>query len=261
MRHHCRVRVPRLLLAVLPLVAVPAVPAAAADGCPVMAVDNSVTSGTGLVLSPQHRSIAFGGCVTFANNSLATVTITVGSGYSQSVAPGASTSGASNFVGRSSGTQGVRARSGPASAEGSISVAAAPAPKSTRSPSPAASTTPTPGPAPSPGASEGGTGPRVAKTPPRSGAHGHGLHRHRANVQRPAVSPAGPIQSPTPPLPVTSPSAAPAVVAGPIEPTSGRGAGLPTALAALALVGAAAGLFRVLLAEPVDGVETVGGRP
>ena len=241
----------RLLLALVPLVAVPAVPADAATGCPVMTVENSVATGTGLVITPEHRSIAYGGCVTFTNHSVTAVTITVGRHYSQNVAPGASTSGKSNFVGRTSGTQSVAATAGPASGHGAITVAASPAPEP--SPSPSRSSSPKPQPAPSPGVSSGGTGPRVARTPPL-----HGKTRHRNNVQHPAVAPAGPIQSPTP---TSSPSPEPAIVAGPIEPTSGRGAGLPVALAALALVGTGAGLARVLLAEPVDGVETVGGRP
>jgi hypothetical protein len=49
------------------------------------------------------------------------------------------------------------------------------------------------------------------------------------------------------------------VVAGPIEPASGRGTGLPAALAALAVVGSGAAIVRVLAAEPVDSGTNVGG--
>jgi hypothetical protein len=56
---------------------------------------------------------------------------------------------------------------------------------------------------------------------------------------------------------------APAVVAGPLQPPTDRGTGLPAALAALGVVATAGGLLRVLLAEPVrgrpvDGRDSVG---
>jgi hypothetical protein len=50
-------------------------------------------------------------------------------------------------------------------------------------------------------------------------------------------------------------------VAGPLQPPTDRGTGLPAALAALAVVGTAGALLRVLLAEPigpVDSGRTVG---
>jgi hypothetical protein len=56
------------------------------------------------------------------------------------------------------------------------------------------------------------------------------------------------------PTPTPSPSASStpaAVVAGPLQPPSDRGTGLPAAVAALAVVATATGLVRVLLAEPV----------
>ena len=53
------------------------------------------------------------------------------------------------------------------------------------------------------------------------------------------------------------------MAAFPVEPPSGRGTGLPGAVAALAVVGTGAGLVRVLLAEPLGPVDdagrTVGG--
>jgi hypothetical protein len=68
------------------------------------------------------------------------------------------------------------------------------------------------------------------------------------------VPPAGPIQSLTP----TPAPAATAVVAGPVEPASGRSAGLPAALAVFALLGTGFGFVRVLVAEPVEDGRTVG---
>jgi hypothetical protein len=72
----------------------------------------------------------------------------------------------------------------------------------------------------------------------------------------------GPVPSPTlahtPPIANPSASPTPAVV-GVLEPPTDRSAGLPAALAALAIVGSGAGLLRVLLAEPVDGAPAVGG--
>jgi hypothetical protein len=62
------------------------------------------------------------------------------------------------------------------------------------------------------------------------------------------------------PQPSSSTSSAPAVLSGPLQPPSDRGTGLPAALAALAVVGTAGALLRVLLAEPispVDGRRTV----
>jgi hypothetical protein len=53
------------------------------------------------------------------------------------------------------------------------------------------------------------------------------------------------------PTPSPSPTTSTTVVAGPLQPPTDRGTGLPAALAALGVVGTAAALLRVLLAEPV----------
>jgi hypothetical protein len=52
-------------------------------------------------------------------------------------------------------------------------------------------------------------------------------------------------------------------VAARLQPPGGRGTGLPAALAALAIVGTAAALLRVLLAEPtaVDSRDSVAAAP
>ena len=57
-----------------------------------------------------------------------------------------------------------------------------------------------------------------------------------------------------------SPLHTPAVVVGggPLEPPTSRSVGLPAAIAALLVIGGATGLVRVVLAEPVDGPDSVG---
>lgn len=231
----------------------------AAASCAGMTVTYSVSGGGIVVLSPSHVNVAYRGCVSFTNRTAATASITVGGHYSESVAPNSSTSGAHNFVGTTSGRLSVTATSGPGTAHGSITVAAAPPPPS-NSPSPRPSRTVTPTTAPTPTqAASSGTGPQVAPTPKQQG------HRRTPSVApggviEPPVSPAGPIQitpsvAPSP----TSSSAATAVVSGPVEPSSGRGIGLPAAIAAVAVVGTGAALIRVVGAEPVDSRKIVGG--
>jgi len=222
----------------------------AAASCRGMTLAYSVSGGGLVVLSPSHVDVAFGGCVSFTNQTAATATVTVGSHYSQQVAPNSSTAGSHNFVGTSSGRLAVTATSGPGTAHGSITVGARPSP----APSPSRTATPTPSLAPTPTQSpSGGTGPQVAPTPKH--------HRHKRSptpgpggVIQPPVSPPGPIQ-----LPSAAPSPAPtAIVAGPIEPASGRGVGLPAAIAAVAVLGTGAALVRVVAAEPVDSRKVVG---
>lgn len=249
------------MLAVVPLLAAPVgstvwMSTAAAASCRVMTVRYDLSQNGPVVLDPNHYDIPYGGCVQFVNQTAATATITVGSHYHQQLGPNENTSGATNYKGTSAGRQTVTANDGPAgSAHGSITVAAAPTPSRSRSPKPSKpSHSAQPAPPPSPTTSSG-TGPQVAPTPsghkPR---HGH----HRSGGLQPPVPPAGPIQ--TPPPTATPAPAATTVVSGPVEPASGRGTGLPAALAALAVVGSGAAFVRVLAAEPVDGGEIVGGR-
>ena len=67
------------------------------------------------------------------------------------------------------------------------------------------------------------------------------------------------VSGPTSPSPSRSSGAV--VVAGPLQPPTGRGTGLPAAVAALVIVGTSAALLRVLLSypiSPVDGAHSVG---
>jgi hypothetical protein len=225
-----------------------------ADSCRVMTVRYGVSGGTLVVLDPNHYDIPYGGCVQFVNQTAATTTITVGGRYTQQLGPNENTAGSKNFRGTTPGRLPVTATSGPTGnrANGSITVAASPTHSPTPS-SPRPSKTSTPAPPASP-TSSGSSGPQVAPTP----AHPH-KHGHRRGGLHPPVSPPGPVQIPTPAL--TPSPAATSVVSGPIEPASGRSAGLPAALAALAVVGSGAAFVRVLAAEPVDDGENVGGSP
>lgn len=247
------------MLALVPLVAAPVVgtvwvSTADAASCRVMTVRYDLSQDGPVVLDPNHYDISHGGCVQFVNQTAATATITVGTHYRQQLGPNDNTSGATNYKGSTAGRQTVTATDGPAgTAHGSITVAAAPTPSRSPKPSkPSHSAQPVPPPSP---ATSSGTGPQVAPTP-----SGHKPHRqhHRGGGLHPRVPPAGPIQTP-PPTPAPAPAAT-TVVSGPVEPASGRGTGLPAALAALAVVGSGAAFVRVLAAEPVDGREIVGGR-
>ena len=251
----------RWLLAAVPVAVAPlgvlvVSPTAGAASCRVMTVRYAL-SGNGLtVLDPGHYDIPYDGCVQFVNQTAADTTITVGERYSQTLGPNENTSGATNFVGVTPGRQPVTATSGPAgsAAHGSVSVGSPPpsSPSPATTQHPHSSPAPTPPAAQSPSAASGG--PQVAPTPARSRRPGH----HRGGLQ-PPVSPPGPVQTQLP-SPSASPSAV-AVVAGPIEPPTDRGIGLPAALAALAVVGSGAAFVRVLAAEPVDDRKTVAGQP
>ena len=248
-----------MLLACVPLVVVPFIPSGvgSAASCRVMTVRYDLSGGQLVVLDPAHYDIPFRGCVQFVNQTAATTTITVGSRYSQRLGPNENTSGSTNFRGTASGRQQVTATSGPggapgSTAHGSITVAAAPKTEPSR-PS-HHSKSPSPPAPPSPPPSSAGSGPQVAPTPTRARPHGHG---RKSGGLQPPVSPPGPVQLPSPSL--TPQPARTEVVAGPVEPASGRGTGLPAALAALAVVGSGAAIVRVLAAEPVDGGQNVGG--
>ena len=234
-----------------PLVIVLLGATARADSCRVMTVRYGVSGGTLVLLDPDHYDIPSGGCVQFVNQTAATTTVTVGSHYAEQLGPNENTSGVTNFRGTTSGRLPVTATSGPTGnrARGSITVAAAP-PRSPTPSSPHPRKTATPAPPASPSSSS--SGPQVAPTPSRKHRHGHA----KGGLQ-PPVSPPGPIQIPTlTPTPSPAPTG---IVSGPIEPASGRGMGLPAALAALAVVGSGAAFLRVLAAEPVDDGQNVGG--
>jgi hypothetical protein len=260
------VRPARLLLAV-PAVAVGvtvvgslagvASPAAAA-GCA------SMTLGVG-GLQPSSLAIPYSGCVQFRNATALPATFSVSPDYRRSVAPGSTTPVAQAYVGRSAGSHRVTATSALSHATGTITVAASPSPspspKPSHSPAPSQSASPRPTPRPTGSHSPGGTGPKVAPSPsqPPGTSRGHGGHggsqgRQTGGKQGPPATPAPP-QEPTVPIPLQTPRV---VATGPLESPSDRAVGLPAAVAGLLVVGGATALVRVLLAEPVDGADSVG---
>ncbi|HET7530874.1 MAG TPA: hypothetical protein VFJ98_07945 [Mycobacteriales bacterium] len=238
-------------------------PPALAASCRVVTVQNAVP--VGLALSPDKTSVAYGGCVQFNDQAFGPpVTVTVAGGYHVTLDFGESTSGKTNYAATVPGAHQVTADNGGASAKGQITVG--PAPSSSPSPSPSHSpaATPSPGPSPSAAASQS-SGPRVARTPRQGGSAPPPLTlptaapppRVPAVTSTPAVPPsvAG---SPPGPVPTSTPAAV--AGAGPLEPPSDRGLGLPAALAGLVAVGVGTALLRAVLAEPaVDSRRTVGG--
>src|SRR4051812_34194028 len=101
----------RLLLALAPLSVVPIVATAPADAasCRVMTVRFDLSGSQFVVLDPDHYDIGYGGCVQFVNQTASTVTITVGSTYSEQIGPNENTTAATNYRGTSAGQQSVTA--------------------------------------------------------------------------------------------------------------------------------------------------------
>lgn len=251
--HHegmCRpfARVPAALAAVLlGLVGSLALIAPAhAAGCSVMTFQFDPT--TGAALSPPKLTVNQGACVILHNATITSAQFSVGAHYKSTAQP--FSDAAPNYVAGPAGTtQAVTASSAAGTAHGSIVVTAAP---SKPTPTPSHSQPPTAHPSPRP-THQAGSPPATPPTPP-------------ATTPTAAPPPVQPLVSPsvgsTPylagqPTPTPSPAqSSTAVVAGPLQPPTDRGTGLPAALAALAVVGTAGALLRVLLAEPVGAVDS-----
>ena len=201
-------------------------------------------------LAPARVSIDYGGCVSFTNETATTATITVGKSYRVFLGFGETTSGRHEYVGTQTGPQEVSATSGTATASGSITVGPSPTPTPSPTPAQQSSSAGAPPPAPPTSPAPRTTGPQVAPRPKHA--------RRPAVVSRRPLPAASTVVPPTVPTPrVATPGSVPAtavVAGGPIEQPTGRALGLPAALAALAVVGTAAALVRVLLAEPLAAV-------
>jgi plastocyanin len=238
----------RRLLPVLLLGAVAAVtgllPVASAAGC--TATVTVTRPALAVRLEPSQVTVTRGSCVTFVNDAGTQVEVTVDPDYDETVAAGDRVV----YAARSTGTHPMRATDGITRDDGSITVRAAPSPSSSPS-APPHTSSPTPPPTTAPPPSPGGSGPRVAPSP------SHHPSRSARPVPRPSRTVPQPAPVPTPGE-VTPP---PPTAAGPIEPPSDRSAGLPGAVAALAIVGVGGALGRVLLAQPVDSRASVGGAP
>ena len=241
--HHERVHLPLRLLGAL-IIAAAAPVGLLVGAAPVTAASCSVMNfqfdpdSAGVVLSPQKLTVADGACVTLHNSTITSAEFRVGSRYKQT-APAFSDATPSYRAGPAGTTQPVTASGAAGTAHGSIVVK--PAPKPARS-SPPASRSPSPHPTHSTSPSS----PPASKSPSRA--------------QPSSPAPARTVGSPSPrsspflagqPTPTPSPSRTMTVVSGPLQPPTDRGAGLPAALAALAVVGTAGALLRILLAEPL----------
>jgi hypothetical protein len=243
-----------MLPAVAIVLAFPAT-GAQASACKQMSVEGTLVS---LSISPSATQIFVGGCVQFFDKTTGPggpVTVLVGQHYKQQLPPGGRTSGSTNYVGTTPGSQQVTATKGPSTTAnpGTITVKASPSPSPSRSPS----SPPSPQHTSSPQPTSSGTGPQVAPTPSTSPTVGGAAPPPRLPTPSPAAT-----GTPTPTSSPTPAPAATAVLTGPVERGNGRGVGLPAALAAFAVVGAAGALVRVLLAEPdgpVDDGRTVPG--
>ena len=222
---------------------VSALPVGAA-GCSVMTFQFDPGTG-GVILSPEKLTVADGACVTLHNSTITPADFTVGAHYKQT-APAFRDATPNYVAGPAGSTQAVSATGAAGSARGSIVVKAAPKPAPSSAPP---SHSPAPQPSHSTSASPHPSPTRTVPPPPTA-----------------APPPVNPITSPpagsTPflagqPTPTPSPtsSRSTTVLSGPLQPPTDRGTGLPAALAALAVVGTAAALLRVLLAEPIGPVD------
>ena len=237
---------------------VAALPVGAATCSTVMTFQFDPGSG-GVVLSPQKLTVAAGACVTLHNSTITSADFTVGAKYKQT-APAFSDASPDYTAGPAGTTQPVTATGAAGTAHGSIVVTAAPkpahsTPPPTHSPSPQPTHTASASPSAKPSPSGPAAPPPTAAPPPVTPL-----------VSPPAGSTPFLAGRPTP-TPSPSDSESATVVSGPLQPPTNRGTGLPAALAALAVVGTAAALLRVLLAEPLlsgsggavdDGHRTVG---
>lgn len=203
---------------------------------------------TGAALSPSKLTVNQGACVILHNATITSAQFSVGAHYKATAQPFSDAT--PHYVAGPAGTtQRVTATSAAGTANGSIVVRAAP---TKPSPSPSRSSSPPPRSTPSPS-------PRASSPPPAKPTPPATTPTASPPPVQPLVSP--PAGS-TPylagqPTPTPSPTgSSAAVVAGPLQPPTNRGTGLPAALAALAVVGTAGALLRVLLAEPVGSVDS-----
>jgi hypothetical protein len=230
---------------------------AVAASCRVVIVQNDPP--VGLALSPKDTDVDYGGCVQFSDNAVGPpVTVTVQGGYTVTLDYGESTGSRNSYQATASGAHSVTADNGAGSAHGSITVGASPSPSASPT-----STSSSPAPRPRPSVSSSSSGPQVAPTPSSTTPP---TFRTPSAAPVPSAGRTVPHPGMTPTVmaaPTATPTSSPspvAVAAGPIQPPTGRDLGLPAAIAALALVGVATALLRVLLAHApaVDGRRTVG---
>jgi plastocyanin len=243
-----------------------------------------------LSVSPGVVTVHVGDCVSFNNETKATVTVsaTGSDSYRLDLTPGAETPPSAQLAATTAGADvlSVSSNKAPLPAGGAITILPAlPVPTPALPPSPkhnptpthtpkGGSTTPTSGHSSSSTASTSATASPTAsskhsKKPAHPGITGISLPPlpplplNRVTAvplgTNPLVAPGLSAANPTP---TTTASEAAMVVAGPIEPLSGDGRGLPEAVAILLVLGLITGWGRVLLAshEAVDDLPRTGNR-
>lgn len=222
---------------------------AQAASCAQVAISPGVQSPT---LSPAKAIIDAGGCVAYTNQTALPVKVTVGK-----LAGTANPNTAVTFIERAVGTFTVTAQEQfqgqgiGGKGTGTLVVRQPPAPKPTPHPT---ATSPSPHPSASsssapPSATPTSSGPVVASTPPTQSPPGVPSLSPAPNQSGQGNPPI--IVGMTTPTPSPPPSTAPVTNArAQLQPPSGRAVGLPAAIAALLVVGAAGAFVRVLLAEP-----------
>lgn len=197
-------------------------------------------------LTPKKVTINAGSCVAYTNNTALPVKVSVGK-----LSDVANPNGVVTFVERAAGTFTVSAQEQfqgqgiGGTGTGTLVVRKAPSPRPTRS---------SPGPSPSattarPTATPTSSGPIVSTPPTQPPPTSPGLTPapNQSGQGNPPVISGIPTPTPSESSPAVVPRAQ-------LQPPSGRAAGLPAAIAALLVVGAAAAFVRVLLAEPVGPV-------
>jgi hypothetical protein len=223
---------------------------AAAASCAQVSITPGVQAPT---LTPKTATITAGGCVAYTNNTALPVKISIGK-----LSDVANPNGVVTFVERAAGKFTVTAQEQfqgqgiGGTGTGTLVVKAAPPPKPSPRPT---SSSPAPRPSsssPHPSASATSSGPVVAPTQTPPTAPGVTPSPNQSGQNNPPV-----IVGMTTPSP-SQPSSPAVIPRAQLQPPSGRATGLPAAIAALLVVGAAAAFVRVLLAEPAGG--SVDGR-
>jgi plastocyanin len=235
----------------------------------------------GLTMSPTVLSVHVGDCVAFDNTTKDTVTVSAtGSSYNVQLPQGTTTPPGADFAPKSAGAAVVDATPSNLPAATAITILPATVPTVTPSPNPSKSPAhPSSGGSPKPKSSghssTAGASPNPTKT--SSTKHSKRLPHGLTGVSLPPLPPlpsnqetavplgTNPLVAPgltAAPAPTTTASQAAMVVAGPIEPLSGNGRGLPEAIAILLVLGLITGWGRVLLAshEAVDDLPRTGHR-
>jgi plastocyanin len=269
--------------------------ASAAGSCASTSTVNVSSTGSllklnlALLVSPAAVSVHVGDCVSFHNSTKQTVTVSASGSDSYGsfdLTPGATTPPSAQLAAKAAGVDDVSASASGVAVPGAGLVTilpALPVPTPSLTPSPKHNPTPTHTPkggsaTPTSGRSSTSTA-SASATPTSTSKHSKTrAHSGITGISLPPLPPlpenrvtavplgTNPLVAPglstANPTPTTTASEAAMVVAGPIEPLSGDGRGLPEAVAILLVLGLITGWGRVLLAshEAVDDLPRGGHR-